>query len=661
MSRGRAGHAPLLAVAAGLVLPVLLTSGGMGPPSVRAGSGYTMQTEAEYRVDPGSRRAVVTVHATFTNTTPNPAGSFSTFDWVPFGLQDGASAVTAADATGRLAVNLSGAAGARVARVTLRAPLRYARTASLSLSYQLADGAAARIRVRPTVVVLPVSSFGTSGTVTVRLPRIYTAQVAGATMTAASIGDQQVLSSGPIVDPATWQSLLTATFGTTYETTTRSIPLTGGTVDLRVRAWSDDAGWGGRTADLLVAALPLLEEAIGLPYAGVGPLVVTESVPAGTSALAEPQIGAQEIAIAFDAPAFTALHQAAHVWIGTGLAAERWIREGLASHVAAEVAPRLNAALPYVPAAEAERLVGGAFPLAAWGSVALNALQDRWAYAASWAFVDRIAAQVGEPALRRVLLRAAGGVGAYDAEAAGDATSAGQPSLALDGRTILDQLEQASGSLMATWFAERVFTPDTAALVAQRTMARTAYLALVDRAGDWGAPDLIRAAMTAWNFAVAQRAMVAAVSWLQDRDRLLAAVEADHLSIPSRLRERWLTDGGGPGAQAELKAEAAVVSGYRLAASAVGDARGPIETLGLLGAPDTTAVLATAAGMFANGDLVGAAEAIQRASDLDNGAQASGVVRMAAGVALLAVAVAAVVLAGRRVRRWRARRRALSA
>jgi hypothetical protein len=656
MSRGRAAHTLLMALVGALLLAVLGPPAGIAPPTVRAAAGYTMQTEAEYRIDPATRSARVTVQATFRNTTPNPAGSFSTFDSVPFAVQDGASGITATDGSGRLVVRLSGAQGARVARVTLRAPLRYAKTASLRLSYLLADGAAVQIRIRPTVVVLPIWSFGTSGTVTARMPSGYAAQNAGATMTAANVGDEQVLSSGPIADPTDWRSLLTATSATTYETTMRSIPLTGGTVDLRVRSWSDDPAWGERTADLLEASLPLLEEEIGLPYAGVGPLVVTESVPAGSSALAEPQVGAQEIAMAFDVPPFTALHQAAHVWIGTSLATERWIREGLASHAAAAVAARLKAALPFAPTTEADRLAGGAFPLAAWGTVKLNAQQEGWAYAASWAFVDRIAAQVGEATMRRVLQRAAAGVGAYDAEAAGEAAAIGHPSLALDGRTLIDQLEQASGSMMAAWFAERVFTPDTAALVAQRATARTAYQALVARAGDWGAPDRIRAAMASWNFADAQLALGAAQRWLDERDRLLAAVEAEQLSIPSRLRDSWLVDGGGPGAQAELNAELAVVSGYHLAATAVGDARGPIEALGLLGSPDPVAVLATAAGMFANGDLQAAAEAIQRASDLDASAQAGGVVRMAAGAALLAVALAAVVLAGRRLRRWHARR-----
>jgi hypothetical protein len=650
----------LMAAAGALVLGAVGMPGGWRVPTAHGASAYTLQTEAEYHVDAAARRATVTVTATFTNTTPNPPGSFSTFDVVPFGLQDGASSVTATDGTGRLAVRVSGPAGGRVAGVVLRAPLRYRKSISLRLAYRLLDGAAPQVRIRSTVVVLPVWSFGTSGTVTVRLPAGLPATTTGGTMTAAPVGDEQVFSSGPIADPPTWQALLTATSEATYQTTTRSIALTGGTVDLRVRAWSDDAAWGTRVADLLQIALPALETAVGLPYAGVGPLVITESVPAGSSSLAEPQVGAQEIAIAFDAPPFTVLHQAAHVWIGSGLASERWIREGLASHLAEQVAPALHIQLPYAPAAEAGRLAGGSFPLEVWGTVALNSLQEGWAYAASWAFVDGIAGQLGNVALYRVLQRAAAGVGAYDPDAGTDASAAGRPALALDSRTFLDQLEQVSGSTMGAAFADRVFVPEAAAVIATRAAARSAYAALVGRAGDWGAPDAIRTAMASWNFSTAQQAITAASRWLDDRDRLLAAVEASHLSIPTRLGARWLADGGGAAAGAELRAELAVVAGYREAAAGINDARGPIEALGLVGSPDPRAMLTAAAGLFANGELDAAAAAIQHASDLDAGAQAGGVVRIGILAAVAAVLAAAVVLAARRVRRW-ATRRALRA
>ena len=51
-----------------------------------------------------------------------------------------------------------------------------------------------------------------------------------------------------------------------------------------------------------------------------------------------------------------------------------------------------------------------------------------------------------------------------------------------------------------------------------------------------------------------------------------------------------------------------------------------------------------------------AADAIERATGLEAGAQAAGVVRLAAGLAALAVLVAAGVLLGRRIRWWGAGR-----
>src|SRR5205807_496755 len=153
-------------------------------------------------------------------------------------------------------------------------------------------------------------------------------------------------TSGPLRDPPHWSALLVAAIPADYVAVNRRVPLTGGTVDLWVRSYADDRAWGAATLDLAARALPALQKAVGLPYAGVGPLFITESMPSGVGPLAEPVTGAQDIAVGFDATPFTVLHQLAHVWIGTEFASERWIREGLASHLAAGAARQLEIAVP---------------------------------------------------------------------------------------------------------------------------------------------------------------------------------------------------------------------------------------------------------------------------------------------------------------------------
>ncbi len=624
-------------------------------PDARGAEPYTMKTTATYTVDPAAGTVDVSVAITFTNTTPNPSGRYSLFSTVPVPVQDGTTRLTARDAGGALTAALASGSGGSVATVTLRTPLRYQKTTSFTLAYLLADGANPRIRVRPSAVVVPIWSFGTSGMVSVLLPSGFSVATQGDAMTAASVTDGTVLSSGPIVDPPGWLALLTATRPEAYETVSRSVPLQGGTMDLRVRSWSDDRAWATKTLDLLADGLPALQAQIGLPYAGLGPMVVTESLPAGAEQLAEPTPGAQEIAVSFDAAPFTVLHQAAHIWLGTALIGERWIREGLASEAADRAAQQLGVARLYDPAAQATAHAAAAMPLATWGprsSDAAGMAFEDWAYAASWDLVNRIVAVVGQEALQQVLLRAQSGIGAYAPTAPGSASASaiGTP-LPLDSQRFLDQLEQVSGRDLGGLFADAVFAAPERAQLALRATARTEYAALRSMASDWGMPDTIRSLMAGWHFDDAQTAMAAATAWWQQRDAFITQVRDAGLATPGRLRDLWRSNGGDEKATAELRAEAALVGAYRSAVADVGGDPNPIQRLGLLGMAAPKELLATAAGLFADGDLTGAADRITRAVAADHDAQAAGVVRLAIILAFVAVAAAAVTLLLRRRRR----------
>ena len=156
----------------------------------------------------------------------------------------------------------------------------------------------------------PAWGFGTSSQVTVRLPSGYEANAEGDTMLASADAASVVLTSDPIPDPQRWLALITAILPRDHVTQSESVPLSSGTVDLQVRAWSDDPAWGEQTLSLLVEALPMLEEAIGLPYPRVGPLVLSEAAGGESSTGPLPSSDA-EIQVAFDRSPFTLLHQAA--------------------------------------------------------------------------------------------------------------------------------------------------------------------------------------------------------------------------------------------------------------------------------------------------------------------------------------------------------------
>ena len=622
-----------------LVLPLV-------PPSPVNAAEYELATVADYAVDPAAGAIAVTVSVKFTNTLPDPPGQISAFTHVDLAIQDGASGVAASDDAGPLSVAIQPRDGGQVASVATRSRVRYNASVNLTLTYRLADGAARDLHVGPAVVKFPAWGFGTSSQVTVRLPAGFEAVAEGGPLRTAEDAAGVVLTSGPIPDPRDWLAVVTAVPPPDYVTQAASVPLASGTVDLQVRAWRSDASWGEQTLALLTEALPLLEEAIGLPYPRIGPLVVSEAAGGepGTGAL--PSANA-EIQVAFDGTAFTLLHQAAHVWIADQLASDRWVREGLASHYAAAVAARLSVELPYDPATRARELATDAMPLLDWVGDA-GASADAYGYAASWELVDRIASAVGEARLSMALRRIAAGLSAYDpTEPNGDGTD-GRPVPAVDTRRFLDQLAAVSIVDVAGLFGETVFGRDAAAELSQRDAARAAYRRLLTAAGDWGASDPVRAAMSEWRFDDALAGIAQASAWLTERDALIAKADAAGLVAPDRLRDRYLLSGGGPEALAELEAEGALVDAYAAVQKRTLAQRAPLEAVGLLLADDPGRLLAEAADDFGQGDLRAAAGALDRLELQLDRASSDGAVRLAAALVLLALVGLALAVALRR-------------
>lgn len=304
--------------------------------------------------------------------------------------------------------------------------------------------------------------------------------------------------------------------------------------------------------------------------------------------------------------------------------------------------------LPFDPAARTEQLADDAFRLISWGQGEATAAQQAYAYAASWLAADRITSAAGADAVREAWRRVASGIGPYDPTDAAPGAALPQP---VGSRELLDQLQAVSDGDVLPVFAGMVFDEGTAALLEERDAARTAYDGLVEMAGGWGAPDPVRRAMTAWTFEDATTQISAAEAWLTDRDALLAAIDDAGLSAPARLRERYLTDGGGAGARTELDAEAAVVDGYREVLDRNAEPRSIFERVGLLGSSDPGAVLADAAAMFAEGELRGAADAIDLARARLAAAGVDGIVRLASAAILVILALLLAVWLVRRRRR----------
>ena len=640
--RGAALRGVLLAP---LILAVSAVPGG--PVALVRGAEYMLETSATYDVQPASRQIAVTIDVTFTNTTPDPAGQFSVFDEVKLAVHDQAAGVAATDAEGDLTVAVAVEQEVNVATIALRAPLRFEETVEFEVRYTLPDTEDPLLRVRPSLVVFPAWSFGTSGDVTVTLPEAYEVHIDGNRLTSRASG----LVSGDIADPTQWLALVTAIAEAEYARFDATVPLVGGTADLQVRSFADDEPWGERTLALVVRALPLLEEEIALPYPRLGDLVLTESIALNARGMGEATSAAGGvILIAFDEPPFTTLHQLAHVWLSEELVGSRWIREGMASEVAERVAARVEVSLPYDPAAVAAEQAASAFPLDSWSADAGDA--EAYGYAASWSVIVELRARIGVEALRTVLARAATSVGPYrsaDIKPVPPAENAPAPTVPLTTRSFLDHLETVSGVDLTDIFRARVLTETDIALLDGRAAARAAFDELVAAARGWGAPDPVAGAMTAWSFDDAVAQIVAARAWLDEREALLALLAPAGLSAPDRLHQAYRAHGGGADAQAELNAEREVAESYIGTADAVNAERNLVERIGLIGGPDPAQQIRLANGRFADGDLRGSLDAIREAQQLLSSAEAAGVARLAsAGLIAVVLLVVAAILFRRR-------------
>ena len=399
----------------------------------------------------------------------------------------------------------------------------------------------------------------------------------------------------------------------------------------------DDPEWGQATLDLVADALPLLEEAFGIPYPAQGPLVITESVTAGGP---DGEATNGEIAVGFAEPPFTALHQVAHLWAGDALSGDRWILEGLASWAAGRVSTELELALPYDPAAVAGDLADDAFPLSEWTDEDRSPQAEAWAHAAAWSLTNLVAEQADIDNFQAALLRMAAGLDGY-VPLGEDAPDLPAEPATISSRAYLDHLDAVTEATVVETLAGPVLGDAAAAELAARTSARTAHQALREAAGDWGDPDPLRAALVEWRFDDAASATADAGEWLIGRDALLAEIGTAGLTAPVRLRDAYRTHGGGLESWAEIDAERAVVDAYVVVEAALAEAD-PIGRVGLLIGPSPEERLATAAAAFAAGDLrVSADELTSLGQDLAT-ATAGGLARLLG----LGVAVGAGVLLG---------------
>ena len=608
-----------LSLALAFVAAVGLVSLPQAATPVRAATpDLTIVGDARYVVQPEDRRVRVTVDLHLTNRLQDTTTRRFYFDHAFLAVLPGTSGFRL---TGEGSTSPSVGVNQRTRTHTvlrLGFPRLYGgQSVDYRLRFDLVDpgGAPVRdVRVGTALVSFPVWGFASDstsgGSVTVVLPEGYQAQVEAGSLPKPTTDSQgrTVFRTGRLADPLDLFAYIVADRPAAYATSVVSVDVAGTPVTLTMKSWPDDEPWAKRVGGLARRALPVLNEAIGLPWPREDGLVIQEAVSRSTGGYAglfDPEAGFVEVA--YYAGDGVVLHEAAHAWFNGSLLADRWANEAFASYYGGVAAEVLEIDAPAPPLTDAQ--LDSRIPLNDWGSVGSEAIDEEdYAYAASLTLAKAIADRVGEPGLQATWAAAAARTGAYQPPA-GATERVGE---APDWRGLLDLLEEHGAApvedLWRTWVAR----PGDLPLLDARAAARDRYDAVVAEASGWRLPRAVRDAMRAWQFEQATALLGAADGVLDQRTRIEAAAEESGLTVPRTLRDAFEGDGvmsdGFTAAAAEATAQLAAIDRYRESAATRLTSPDLVEQLGLLGTePD--AHLARARTAFAEGDLEGSAEA----------------------------------------------------
>jgi hypothetical protein len=620
MSGGsRRRRAPLrLAIALLIGWAPLALAGPM--PAVAADGGLPMSASARYELIPAERRVHVTVDASVTSLTPDTATQRFFYTGVSIPAPPGAANPSASAGGGAIGAAVAEATDEyTLFEVTFGASVFYRQTYNFQLSFDIVDagGEAARdVRIGAAFASFPVWAFGDAGMpadVDVLIPPGFQTTLLAGEMTETTEGASTLLSAGSAADAGSFFAYITAEQPEALATERLDVAIGDDIAEIDLSAWPDDPEWLNLVRPLLVEGLPLMSEEIGLPYPLPFKLRVTEQAYGklgNYAGLFDAQ--ADAIAIRYDADAFVALHESAHIWFNGDLFEDRWIGEAFASYYAEVVGERLGVDVEAFVLTDALR--ESAFPLNEWDDPGREDLErEDYAYAATNELARRIAALAGTDGLREVWLAADSTAFAYQAVGA-EQPEVGEPTVSDGWQRLLDLLEERTGEDFDPLWIEFVVSDSEVALLTERNEARDAYAELVTEADGWALPRPLRLVMGAWQFDLAEERMRGVEEIFALRDEIADRAADLELEVPSNLREAFEGEGGVDGAAAraadEIEALDAIEETHaRLDAEPV-----PLEWVGLLGEAPPEAAMTAARQAYEAGD---AAEAVELAAEAD--------------------------------------------
>ncbi len=647
------------ALGAAIVIAAGLTfSPAVARPAAAATGRLLVSSSATYTVDPPAGAVHVSVAATLTNDQPSDT-DFSYFwrelSWV---VQPEASNVRVRDPAGDLAVSPTAADGYIDATFSLRRDLLYGDSIDLTISWDLAGGAArstSTIRVGAAFVAFDMWAWGDSGTssVTAILPAGFDPQTYGSSVTTSTRPDRVTIAAASIRDPLRFWVAVTATRDRSFSTETLN---PSPDISLLVKGWPEDALWRTTVLDTLNRGLPELQRLIGLPWPVKIPVKVTEVY----SPLLEGYAGIyytteDRIDISEDLDDLVIVHELSHAWFNDGLFTDRWIDEGLADTYAGISLVAMGEArqAPDPPSAADK----GRIDLVDWGPpqriTAETVAREAYAYNASWFVVNSLYQEIGTSGMQAVFRAAHDNVTDYPGVGPAEPVAEAD-----DWRRFLDLLQDVGGSTKAeSLFREYVADQAARRELDARDVAREAYAALVDEGDGWLPPYYVRGQMGSWSFSTARTRIEEARAILDSRDRVDEAAAGLGLEADGALRDAYESASDNfVEADRIAAAETTTLADLASADSAIHADPDLLTTIGLLG-ETPQAGYDEAAAAFETGDL-DAADATAKATLalVGDGARVGkerllAIVGGAFGVTLL---LAAALLLFRRGRRRRA-------
>jgi len=524
----------------------------------------------------------------------------------------------------------------------------YGGSRTIKAVYRIPGGkprSATDVRINPAYLHFWAISqpYADVASVKIRVPKTYETSTTGGDVTASVVGAARVLSSGS-VDPSTYFVGVTGNDPNGFAEQVITTPDGRG---ITVQGWPGDNDWMTSVAGETSSSIAKIEELIGQPIPGTGPIAVRE--------VASNELGDAYVGV-FDSDEQVAnisedfqqrglvTHELSHAWFNSDLFKSTWMSEGYAQWM--ERATGVN---PVACAAPASFPGTGKANLGDWQYASPRATDDEFAmvqyeYDASCAIVSQIADKIGNARMRDVLTVLSNSERAYagiPGATSGQLVDWAAWLDAVDERGMLPAGLEDTHTVADILVKYGIATKDD---LLGREKARSDFDRLRAQSNGWAVPPVIPRSMFDWSFDAAEAEMseVAATrSIAGEVQSVLPEIEADSSIVrPDVEQATSLADLKSAHARvtSQLEAARAVVA----AADAADQATEPLQQLGLLGT-DLPGMQAAAVAAVAAGNMDAARDQAAAIAGLAAGAGSVGTSRLAIGIS---VAVAMILLLG---------------